>query len=99
MWHMEVPRLGVETELQLQVYTTATAMQDLSHVFDLYQNSWQYWILNPLSETRDRTRVLMGTSSGSFPLRHNRNSLKSLQVIQKEITFSQKAVCFFIFIF
>ena len=25
-WHMEVPRLGVESELQLLAYTTATAM-------------------------------------------------------------------------
>ena len=30
--HMEVPRLGVESKLQLPPYTTATAMQDLSHV-------------------------------------------------------------------
>ena len=29
-WHMEVSRLGVELELQLPPYTTATAMQDLS---------------------------------------------------------------------
>ena len=28
--HMEFPRLGVELELQLLAYTTATAMQDLS---------------------------------------------------------------------
>jgi len=28
--HMEVPRLGVESELQLPVYTTATATPDLS---------------------------------------------------------------------
>ena len=28
--HMEVPRLGVESELRLLAYTTATAMQDLS---------------------------------------------------------------------
>ena len=27
---MEVPRMGVESELQLPAYTTATAMQDLS---------------------------------------------------------------------
>ena len=26
MWHMEVPRLGVKSELQLLTYTTATAM-------------------------------------------------------------------------
>ena len=30
LWNMEVPRLGVELELQLPDYTTATAMQDLS---------------------------------------------------------------------
>ena len=28
--HMEVPRLGVELELQLLAYATATAMPDLS---------------------------------------------------------------------
>ena len=27
-WHMEVPRLGIELELQLPAYTTAIAMQD-----------------------------------------------------------------------
>ena len=30
--HMEVPRLGVESEQQLQAYTTATATPDLSNV-------------------------------------------------------------------
>ena len=25
LWHMEVPRLGIESELQLPAYTTATA--------------------------------------------------------------------------
>ena len=30
VWHMEVPRLGVKSELQLPTYTTATAMPDLS---------------------------------------------------------------------
>ena len=30
--HMEVPRLGVELELYLLAYTTATAMPDLSHI-------------------------------------------------------------------
>ena len=32
--HMEVPRLGVELELQLLAYTTPTAMPDPSHVCD-----------------------------------------------------------------
>ena len=42
---MEVLRLGVESELQLQTYTTTTA--DLSHIYNLLQ------LLNPLSEARD----------------------------------------------
>ena len=29
LWHMEAPRLGVESELQLLAYTTTTARQDL----------------------------------------------------------------------
>ena len=29
-WHMEVPRLGIKSELQLPAYTIATAMPDLS---------------------------------------------------------------------
>ena len=51
--HMEVPRLGVESELQLQAYTTATATPDLSCVFDLHHSSQQSQILNPLSGARD----------------------------------------------
>ena len=31
-WHMEVPRLGVKSELQLLAYVTATAMWDQSHI-------------------------------------------------------------------
>ena len=34
--HMEVPRLGVESELQLPVYTTAT--RDPIHVCDLHHS-------------------------------------------------------------
>ena len=57
-----VPRLGVESELQLPVYATATATWDLSHVCNLCHRSWQRWIPNSLSEGRDRTCVLMDTS-------------------------------------
>ena len=32
---MEVSGLGGESELQLQEYTTATAMSDLTHICDL----------------------------------------------------------------
>ena len=43
-------------------YTTAT--QYLSRVYELHHSSWQHRILNPLSEARDGTRVLMVTSWG-----------------------------------
>ena len=62
LWHMGVPRLVAEWELQLLAHSTATAMWDLSHVCDLSYSSWQCWILNPLSETRDQTHILMDTS-------------------------------------
>ena len=39
LWHMEVPRLGVKSELQLLTYAIATAMQNLSHVCDLHHSS------------------------------------------------------------
>ena len=51
--HMEVPRLGVESELQLLAYATATAMPDLSCVCDLYHSSRQCQNLNPLRKARD----------------------------------------------
>ena len=54
---MEVSRLGVQLELQLQAYTIAT--QDPSWVCDLHHSSWECQILNPLSEARDQTCVLM----------------------------------------
>ena len=50
---MEVPRLGVKSEIQLLVYTTGTVMKDLRLVCDLYHSSWQCQILNPLIEARD----------------------------------------------
>ena len=46
VWHMEVPRLGAKLELELQLPAYSTAHQ----------------ILNPLSEARDQTHILMDTS-------------------------------------
>ena len=37
--HMEVPRLGVESEFKLLAYATATAVPDLSHICDLHHSS------------------------------------------------------------
>ena len=59
---MEVPRLGVELELQLPAYATATAMWDPSHICNLQHSSQQCQIVNLLSEARDQTHVLIDTS-------------------------------------
>ena len=39
-----------------------------------HSSSWQCWILNPLSEVRDRTCILMDTSWGLNLLSHNGDS-------------------------
>ena len=44
---------GVESELQLPAYTTATATRDLRHIYDLHHSSRQCRIVNPLSKGRD----------------------------------------------
>ena len=62
MQYMEVPRLGIELELQLLAYTTATAMPDMNHICDLCCSLWQYQILNPLREARDGICILMDIS-------------------------------------
>ena len=53
LWHMEVLRLGVKSELQPPAYTTATAVQDPSCVCNLHHSSRQCWIPDSLSEARD----------------------------------------------
>ena len=53
--YLEVPRLDIKSELQVPACTTATAMGDLSHACHLHHSSQQCQILNPLSDTRDRT--------------------------------------------
>ena len=59
---MEVPSLGVESELQLLAYATATATPDPCHICDLHHSSQQRRILNPLSKARDQTCVLVDAS-------------------------------------
>ena len=62
MQHMEVPRVGVETQHELPAYTTAIASPDPSRVCDLHHISRQCQILNPLSKARDGTSNLMDAS-------------------------------------
>ena len=75
LWHIKVPRLGVESELQLSACATATAMWDPSHACNLHHSSWQCQILKPLSKTRNRICILMDASGARILLSHNGNSL------------------------
>ena len=62
LWYMEVPRIGVKSELQPPAYTTAIATWAPTCDCNLHHSSLQRWILNPLSEARDQTHILMDTS-------------------------------------
>ena len=64
--HVEVPRLGDESELQLPSYATAAATPDLSCICDLHHSSRQCQILNPLTEAWDQTCNLMVPSQIRF---------------------------------
>ena len=66
LWHMEVPRLRVELELQLPAYAPATTMPDLRCIRELRHSSGQRQILNPLSEARDQFCILMDPSQVHF---------------------------------
>ena len=74
LWYLEVPSLGLELEPQLPAYTTGTAMPDPSLDCNLHHSSGQRRILNPLSEGRDQTCILMDTSQILNPLSHSGNS-------------------------
>ena len=68
LWYMEIPSLGVESELQLPACTTATAMQEPSRVCDPHHSSCQRQILKPPSGARDQTHLLIDTSWVLNPL-------------------------------
>ena len=71
LWQMEVPKLGVEAAA---AYTTATPGP--SHICNLRYSLQQCWIINPLSEARDRTCIciLMDTTWVLNLRSHNGNS-------------------------
>ena len=74
VWHMKVPKLRVESELQLPAYTTATTRQDLSHTRELQDSSQQRQILNPLRSRPGTEHESSWTCWVCSLLSHNRNS-------------------------
>ena len=71
---MEVPRLGIELELQLLAYTAAIAVRGQRYKCDLHCSLQQCWILNPLGEARDQTCILIDTSWVLNSLSYSGNS-------------------------
>ena len=65
MWHMEVPRLEVKSELQLPAYTTANSNAG-SELHLQPTSSQQRWIPNPLIEVRDQTCNFMVLGQNRF---------------------------------
>ena len=59
---MEVPRLGVESELQLLACITATATWDLSLICNPHHSSQQRQSPDILSKAKDQTHILTDTS-------------------------------------
>ena len=66
-WLRKVSRLGVESELQLLVYTTAMAMADPSCICDLHHSSWQHWMLSPWRKAKDWSCILMDSNQICYP--------------------------------
>ena len=52
-------------------YTTATATQNLSLIYDLHHSSWKHQILNPLRDAWGWTWILIGTSQVCDRLSHS----------------------------
>ena len=70
--HMEVPGQGSNQSCSRRP-PAVTATRDPSRVCNLHHSSRQRWILNPLSEARDRTPNLMVPSRVHSPLSHDGN--------------------------
>ena len=66
LWLMDVPRLGVKSELQLLAYTTPRQCW-IQAASDLLYSSQQHWIPKPLYRARDWTHILMDTGWFCYP--------------------------------
>ena len=67
--HMQVPRLGFKLQLQLQSYTTATAVPVLSCICNPRHSSHKCRILQPTEwAARNQICILMDTSLFYYPL-------------------------------
>ena len=86
LWHMDVPRLGVKSELP--VYTTAMAMSDLNHIHDLHTKAWG----NARSLTHWGRPGIQSASSWRVlsPWSHNGNSQVLAFIFRFEVSIYSK---------
>ena len=88
---MEVPkfpRLGVESELPLLAYTTATAMRELSLICNLQTMSMPD--PEPTEQGQGLNSHLQRYWLGVLPLSHNRNSQIIVHIKKKKTRKEQK---------
>ena len=83
LWHMEVPRLGGESELGAASLHHSHSTSGIRATCNLHCSSGQCWILNPPSKARDRTHILLDTSQVHTPLSHNGDSLSCFLYLKK----------------
>ena len=69
--HMDVPRLGVKSELKELSYAPVTAILDQRCICDLHHSYWQHQILNSPSKARDRIHIVTNTHQLLNLLSHN----------------------------
>ena len=68
MQHMEVPRLGLKSELWLSLCHSHSHSNTVSEThLQTALLLGQHQILNPLSKDREPTHILMETMSGLYP--------------------------------
>ena len=90
--HMEVPGLGVESELP--AYTTATAMPDLNCICSPCHSLWQQWIFKSLSKVRLQTRIPKETCRDLNPLNHSGySSTQSFILDIENLGQREEAIC------
>ena len=91
LWQVEVSGPGVEQELQLQAYTIATAMQELSCMWNLRRSLqqcriFQHWAepgIEPTSSGRKHWSLTLWATMGTPQLFFSLNSQLSFKIMKK----------------
>ena len=72
--HVEITRLGASRSSRCRLIPQPQQRQKRATSVTYTCNLWQHWVLNPMSEARAQTHILMDTSRVLNQLSHNGNS-------------------------